>query len=130
MYISRVTAYLLFNLIFIGVFVLPRIYYKYTYPKTKGIIVGKDYSIRRVTFPVVEFNVDGRDIQFLAPNFMPHNVGQSVEVLYNPSNPKHAYVTSFYGFWGNVLLYTIPVFIISSLIALAKDIIPARIKIW
>lgn len=130
MYISRFTAYILFNLIFIGAFVLPRIYYKSFYQKTKGYIIGEEYSSRKVTFPIVEFNVEGEDFQFLAPNYTPHNVGQSVEVLYNSSNPKHAYVTSFYGFWGNVLLYTIPVFIISSLIAMAKDIIPVRIKVW
>ena len=69
----------------------------------QGTVVGLERSAMRpgsggVYCPVVEFqSPDGRTIRFeSAFGTMPasHKVGQSVTVLYNPSNPQEAEVSS------------------------------------
>lgn len=131
MTINKYLLYLIVNIIVFGILLLPRVYFLATFTKTEGMVTGFDYGYKYAV-PIIEFKAGDMEYSFYGPDYMKENVnsGQKIQVIYNPKNPKQAYVNNFYGFWGDPFVYLLPFFIIFTIIIIGKDFIPIKVKLF
>jgi hypothetical protein len=63
----------------------------------------------RISYPVVEFSVDGREYAFTGESNMDVEKGDRVEVIYKTDDPTDAHIYTFAGFWlRNIIWFIVP----------------------
>ena len=133
-YVLYISVTLIVSIILLG----PRFYYQLTYERTTGRKAGYYKEEVRtktggyvLTYPKIKFYTKDYEVTFLAPSFMdePYAGVEELDVIYDKNKPENAYAYNFYGFWGPVLVYYIPFFLIWTIIIFSVDFIPKRIHI-
>lgn len=81
--------------------------------KMPGVVKALEYRGSRKSggsnYPVVEFQTpEGKTVSFrsdVGSNPASYDVGEQVEVLYNPSHPNEAKLTGFWNLWGLATIF-------------------------
>ena len=117
---------------------LPKIWYSFSFIKTKGIVDSYTYSEYqgrrgRTTsyYPVVNYVVRSDTFTCYGSSFEHDELhpNDKVSVIYDPGDPANAFVYTFLGFWAPRLTYIIPFSLLLSLAFLGLDSIPTHITI-
>jgi hypothetical protein len=116
----------------------PKLYYRLTYERTTGTVVGyytqesrTKPGISVTKYPVVLFHTANAEVTFYAPPFMSGitSEGHAVQVLYNKKDPTKAFVNSSLGLFGPNLVWLLPLFLMFTGCFFAPGIIPVRIRL-
>ena len=131
MIINKYLLYLIVNILVFGILLFPRIYYLISFNRTVGLVTGFDYSAKYAV-PIIEFKVNENEYHFYGPDYMKETVnpGQQIPVIFNPKNPKQAYVNNFYGLWGDPFVYLLPFFLIFTIVIIGKDFVPEKVRLF
>ena len=72
-----------------------------------GEVVGFESKSRAfLRHPVIKFQLNGNQYQFLAAVNINLELKEPVKVIYKKNNPENAAVYSFFGFWFHYLLFS------------------------
>lgn len=77
---------------------------------TTGKVIGFEKWVARtgrISFraPIIQFSTDNEQLTFQGETDMDIKLGETVEVIYKPSNPTNAEVYTFAGFWLSPIIY-------------------------
>jgi hypothetical protein len=135
--ISKYSLYIIVLFILSALFLGPRFFYMLTYERTIGRKAGYYYEkISTKTggytklYPKIRFYTDEYEVIFLAPSYMkePYEGIEEVAVIYDKKNPENAYAYNFYGFWGPVLVYYLPIFLVWTILVFSINFMPKRVN--
>lgn len=131
-----VSKFLLYYLIMGTAFcflILPVLWKSIMFKKTTGnvrqFVYFNENNHGGAFIPLVDYSIEDKWFSFYGTDVERDelNDGQRVNVLYNPDNPKEAYIYTFAGFWSTPLMFFIPIFVAASSVLLAVGLIPKKI---
>lgn len=116
------SKFLIFYLVVIIVLVytvIPKIWYSITYQKNRGemqyfepkpviTIIGEYIKMS----PGISFALKNKTYSFFGSSYLHESfyAGDSVKIIYDPHSPQRAYVNSWIGNWGPLIVNAIPFF--------------------
>jgi hypothetical protein len=113
---------------------LKKSWYFLSFSRTRGIV--ESYlmvrNVRRARFyPEVKFIVNNDTLYCTGSSFQKEGLhtNDSVTVIYDPKNARHAYEGSFLGFWAPDLVYILPFGLLLSLMVLGLEEVPTYLKL-
>ena len=136
-----VNKYLLYLITVVFVFLIlfgSRLFCLLTYEKTVGRQIGYEDEYVRTSkggyvqhYPKISFQTDKGEFIFLAPPYMfePSQRMESIQVIYEKTDPNKAYAFNFYGFWGPGFLFFCPFFLGWTIVIFSVDFIPRQVNI-
>lgn len=133
MIIKRYIFFLLVFIIALAPYLAVRLIWISSAKKTNGIVAftGKDISTQMPhSYSVIMFSATGKDTVFFnSGDNEIYEVGSTVPILYQPAEPKSAYINGFMGLWLDVTIYSIIMLVLVGIIFLHPAIVPYRSNI-